>query len=153
MSNLLFSGRSRGRGGGDGRAPLPLCTTDQGSLSLSGVELTGASTHSSRMKHCDFARCRHEVEGADGLGLVPWRCQLDSANAGARVSVVIELVNGRVVLSVVIMLQSPAPDVLRWEISFAWVMVTNQRCFPSVLRGWEGRTRTPPAYMQPKRRL
>ena len=83
MSNLLSSGRSGGGGGEDGRAPAPLCTSDQGSLGLSGVELTGASTPSSRsrMKHCDSAGRRQEAGGADVLGLAPCWCQRDSVSA------------------------------------------------------------------------
>ena len=127
MSNLLSSGRSGGGGGGDRRAPAPLCTTDQWSPSLSGVELTGASTPSSRLRHSGSAVRRQEVEGADDLGLAPWRCQRDSASAGAGVSVVIEPVHGKVVLSMVVMLRSPAPDVLRWEISFAWFVATVEK--------------------------
>ena len=69
MLNLLSSGRSRGRGGGDGRAPALLCATVQGSPSLSEDELTGASTTSSQMKHSNSAGCRQEVEGANVLGL------------------------------------------------------------------------------------
>ena len=106
---------------------------------------------------------RQEVEGADVLGLAPWRCQRDSSSAGVRVLLVIEPTHGRVVLSVVVMLQSLAPDVVRWEISFAWVMATVEKSIrilsfslrsasPSVLRGWGGRTRTPPAYLQLVRR-
>ena len=85
-------------------------------------ELTRASTPSSRMKHSGSTGCRQEVEGADDLGLAPWRCQRDSASAGARVSLVIKPVHGKVVLSMIIMLRSPVPDVLRWEVSFAWVV-------------------------------
>ena len=64
MSNLLSSGRSGGGGGGDRRAPAPLCTTDQCSPSLSGVELTGASTPSSRMKLSNSGRWRVPVSWA-----------------------------------------------------------------------------------------
>ena len=124
MSNLLSSGRAAGRGGGDGRARAPLCTTDQGSPSLRGADLTTASTPSSRMKHSDSAGRRQEVEGANVLGLVPWRCQQDSASAGAGVLLVIAPVHGKVVLLVVIMLWSPVQEVLRWEISFAWFGAT-----------------------------
>ena len=70
---------------------------------------------------------RQEVEGANDLGLAPWRCQQDAACAGAGVSVVIEPVHGKVVLSMVVMLRSPALDVLRWVISFAWVVVTVEK--------------------------
>ena len=127
MSYLLTSGRPRGGGGGHGRAPAPLCTTGQGSPSLSGVDLTGASTPSSRMKHSGSSGRRQEVEGADNLGLAPWRCEQDLATAGAGVLLVIQPVRGKAVLSMVIMFWSPAPDVLRWEISFAWVVATVEK--------------------------
>ena len=39
----------------------------------------------------------------------------------------IEPVHGKVVLSVVVMLRSPALDVLRWDISFAWVVGTVEK--------------------------
>ena len=132
MLYLLSSGRAGGGGGGEGRAPAPLRTTDQGSLCLSGVELIGASAPSSRMKHSDSAGRRQEVEkvrpeGADVLGLAPWRCQRDSASVGAGVPVVIEPVHGKVVLSMAVMLRSPAPDVFRWPMSFAWFVATVER--------------------------
>ena len=76
------------------------------------------------MKHSSSTGHRQEVESADDLGLTSWRYQWDSASAGAGVSLVIKPVHGKVVLSMVVKLQSLAPDVLRWEISFTWVMVT-----------------------------
>ena len=70
---------------------------------------------------------RQEVEGDNALGLAPWWRQRDSASAGAGVSLVIEPLHGKVVLSVVIMLWSPALYVLRWDISFTWVVATVQK--------------------------
>ena len=77
------------------------------------------------MKHSGSAVRSQEVDGADDLGLAPWWCQRNLASV--LVSVVIKPVNGKVVLSMVVMLRSPAPDVLRWEISFAWVVATVEK--------------------------
>jgi len=68
---------------------------------------------------------RQEVEGAGVLGLAPWQCQRDSASA--EFPVVMEPVHGRVVLSLAVMLQSPALDVFRWAMSFAWVAATVEK--------------------------
>ena len=76
------------------------------------MEATGASTLSSWVKHSDSTGRRQEVKGGNVLGLSPWRCKWDSASAGVGVLLAIEPVHGKLVLSVVVMLRSSAPDVL-----------------------------------------
>ena len=59
------------------------------------------------------------------MGLAPWWCQRDSVSA--EIPVVMEPVHGRVVLSVAIMLRSPATDVFRCVMSIAWVAATVEK--------------------------
>lgn len=82
---------------------VPLCTTDKGSLSLRGVEPP----------------------------LQPpgprWSTATPLVPASAGVLVVIEPVHGSMVLSVAVMLRLLVLAVLRWMMSFVWVIATVEK--------------------------